>query len=347
MKKFLKIFLVIVVILTVICFFFIRNLAETGHGKLNTYVALNLQLNKLLNPKPSNNYSSIKGTRKYLDSQSNKSDTTIPFSNIKNTVININSYKIPVRIYTPQGKGKFPIIIYSHGGFWIAGSVNTHDSVCRKLSKNTNAIVISVNYRLAPENPFPAAVNDIYSVLQWTYKNAESINGDRNRIAIAGDSSGGNLSAAVSLMARDKNGPPIACEALIYPPTNIYKLNSNSWSYYANSAKLSIQDMEKYISLYVPRKEDRKNPYASPLLAKDFRKLPDTLIIVAEIDPLHGEDIAYANKLKNAGIKVKVNVYKGVPHGFITMSKITNKSNEALNDICSYIRKEFQISKYR
>lgn len=340
MKKFFKIFLVILVIFIVPSLFFIKNLIDTGHGKLNTYVALNLQLNKLLTPKLSNP-NSIKETRKYLDSQSSKWDTTIPFSNIKNTVINANSHKIPVRIYTPQGSGNFPIIIYSHGGFWLAGSVNTHDNVCKKLSKNTNAIVISVNYRLATENPFPAAVNDVYSVLQWTYKNSESINGDKKHIAIAGDSAGGNLSTAVSLMARDKNGPHITCEVLIYPSTNIYKLNSKSWSYFSKSINLSIQDMQKYISLYVPKKDDRKNPYASPLLANNFSNLPDTLMVAAQIDPLHDEDIAYANKLKAAGNKVKVNEYYGVPHGFITMGKITNKSDKALNDISSYIIKEF------
>lgn len=344
MKKFLKIFLVIIIILAGASFFFIRNLTETGHGKLNTFIALDLQLNKFLTSKPSNN-SSIKQTRKYLDSQSSKSDTTIPFSNIKNTFINTNSYKIPVSIYTPQGSGKFPIIIYSHGGFWIAGSVNTHDSVCRKLSKNTNAIVISVNYRLAPEHSFPTALNDVYSVLQWTYKNAESINGNKKHIAIAGDSSGGNLSAAVSLMARDKNGPPITCEVLIYPSTNIYKLNSKSWSYFSKSINLSTQDMQEYISLYVPKKTDRQNPYVSPLLSNNFSNLPNTLIIAAQIDPLHDEDIAYANKLKAARTKVKIYEYNGVPHGFITMGKITNKSAEALNDICSYIRNEFEVSK--
>lgn len=340
MKKFLKIFLVIIVILAAVSFFFIRTLTETGHGKLNTYVALNLQLNKVLSPKL-NNTSSIRETRKYLDSQSSKWDTTISFSNIKNTVINTNSHKIPIRIYTPQGSGNFPIIIYSHGGFWLAGSVNTHDNVCKKLSKNTNAIVVSVNYRLAPENPFPAAVNDVYSVLQWTYKNSESINGDKKHIAIAGDSAGGNLSTAVSLMARDKNGPPITCEVLIYPSTNIYKLNSKSWSYFSKSINLSVQDMKKYIPLYVQKKGDRKNPYASPLLANNFSNLPDTLMVTAQIDPLHDEDIAYANKLKAAGTKVKVNEYYGVPHGFITMGKITKKSDEALTDISSYIIKEF------
>lgn len=344
MKKAIKILSIIAFLLVIVCFFIIKNLTETGHGRLNTYVALNLELNKLINPRPGN-YNSIKETRKYLDRQSNKSNTTIPFSNIKNTVISINSHKIPVRIYTPEAKDKLPIIIYSHGGFWISGSVDTHDSVCRKLSNKTKAIVISVNYRLAPENPFPAAINDVYSVLQWTYENAGNINGDKKHIAIAGDSSGGNLSAAVSLMSRDKNGPSITCEVLIYPSTNIYKLNSKSWSYFSKSINLSTKDMQKYISLYVPKKEERKTPYASPLLAKNLSKLPDTLIIAAEIDPLRDEDIAYGNKLKSSGIKVKLNEYKGVPHGFITMSKLTNKSNEALDDISSYIINEFENSK--
>ena len=188
---------------------------------------------------------------------------------------------------------------------WIAGNLDTHDNVCRKLSLNTKAIVISVDYRLAPENPFPAGLNDVYNILEWTYKNAESINGDEKHIAIAGDSAGGNLSAAVSLMAKDKNGPHITCQVLIYPSTNIYELNTESWSYFSNDFNISKEEMEKYISLYVPRKEDRKNPYASPLLAKDFNELPDTLVITAEIDPLRDEGEAYGNKLKDTGIQCR------------------------------------------
>lgn len=341
MKKITGIASVIVVMLIITGFFVIRNLTKTADGKLNMYIAVHQQLDKILNPKSIKD-NQIKEIREYLNKQSTQwSGKPIPFSNIKNITIEINSEKIPVRIYTPEGGAKLPIVIYSHGGFWIGGNLDTHDSICRKLSQNTNAIIISADYHLAPENPFPAAVNDVYNILQWTSKNAGSINGDEKHIAVAGDSSGGNLSAAASLMSRDKNGPHIACQVLIYPSTNIYELNSKSWSYFANDFNLSKEDMEKYISLYVPKKEDRKNPYASPLLAKDFNNLPDALVITAEIDPLRDEGEAYANKLKEAGIQAEVTRYKGVTHGFITMNKITNKSDEALNQISLYLQKEF------
>lgn len=342
MKRNIKIISAIIFILIITGFFVIKNLTKTSDGKLNMYVAVNLQLNKILNPK-SIKGKSINEVRGYLNVQTTKwSNKPIPFSNIKNITIEINSKKIPVRIYTPEHSGKLPIVIYSHGGFWIGGNIDTHDSVCRKLSQNTKAIVISVDYHLAPENPFPTALNDVYNTLQWTYRNAGSINGDEKHIAIAGDSAGGNLSAAVSLMSRDKNGPRIACQVLIYPSTNIFELNSKSWSYFANKFNVSKEDMESYTSLYVPRKEDRKSPYASPILAKDFKKLPDTLVITAEIDPLRDEGEAYAKKLKESGIQVDVTRYKGVPHGFITMDKITNKADEALNQISLYLQKEFQ-----
>ena len=206
-------------------------------------------------------------------------------------------------------------------------------------------VVISVDYRLAPENPFPAGLNDVYNVLQWTYKNAKNINGDESHIAIAGDSAGGNLSAAVSLMSKEKNSAHITCQVLIYPSTNIYELNSASWSNFSNDFNISKEEMEKYISLYVPQKEDRKNPHASPLLANEFNQLPDTLVITAEIDPLRDEGEAYGNKLKEAGIQSKVIRFNGVTHGFITMDKITDKADEALNKISSYLKNEFQKQK--
>ncbi|WP_434302019.1 alpha/beta hydrolase [Clostridium botulinum] len=342
MKKVIKIVSVILVILVISGFFIIKNLTETKDGKLNMYVAANLELYKILNLK-SINSKSIEEIRGNLNKQSTKwSNKPILFSNIKNLDIKMNNEKIPVRIYTPENGSNFPIIIYSHGGFWIGGNTDTSDRVCRKLSQNTKAIVISVNYRLAPENPFPAGLNDVYNVLQWTYENAKSINGDEKHIAVVGDSAGGNLSAAVSSMSRDKNGPPIACQVLIYPSTNIFELNSKSWSYFSNSFNISREDMEKYISIYAPKKEDRKNPYASPLLSKEFSKLPDTLVVTAEIDPLRDEGEVYANKLKESGAKVEVARYKGITHGFITMDKITNKADEALNQISLYIQKEFQ-----
>ncbi|BCZ49276.1 lipase/esterase [Clostridium gelidum] len=342
MKRTNKILLVGIFALIVTGFFIIKNLTETKGGKINTYIAVNLQLDKILNPK-STNEQSIEDIRERLNNESIKSSKPpIPFSNIKNITVEINSEEIPVRIYTPEGGDMFPIIIYSHGGSWISGNLDTHDNVCRKLSKNTKAIVISVDYRLAPENPFPAGLNDVYNVLQWTNKNAKSINGDENHIAIAGDSAGGNLSAAVCLMAKDKNGPHITCQVLIYPSTNIYELNTQSWSDFSNDFNISKEEMEKYISLYVPQKEDRKNPYVSPLLANEFNQLPDTLVITAEIDPLRDEGEAYGNKLNETEIQSEIIRFNGVTHGFITMDKITNKADEALNQISLYLQNEFK-----
>lgn len=332
----------IILALIIIGFVSIKNLTETKNGTINIYTAVNLQLDKILNPK-STNEQSIEEIRARLNNQYTKSSKQpIPFSNIKNITVEVNSEKIPVRIYTPEGVGIFPIIIYSHGGSWIAGNLDTHDNVCRKLSRNTKAIVISVDYHLAPENPFPAALDDVYNVLQWTNKNAKNINGDENHIAIAGDSAGGNLSAAACLMARDKNGPPISCQVLIYPSTNIYQLNTQSWSDFSNDFNISKEEMEKYISLYVPRKEDRKNPYVSPLLSKKFTQLPDALVITAEIDPLRDEGESYCNKLNEAGIKSEIIRFNGVTHGFITMDKITTKADEALNQISLYLQNEFE-----
>lgn len=345
-KKGIWIFLIIVLVITIIAFLFIKSLITTSYGKAEVKVAVMTKINKYLNP------NSIKGKpvkelREILNNDTAKwSAKPTPFSNIKNISIDTSKNKIPVRIYTPEGGSKFPIIVYSHGGFWIAGNVDSRDNICRKLAKNTKAIVVSVEYRLAPENPFPAGLDDVYNVVQWVYKNAEIINGDAKHIAVAGDSAGGNISAVVSQMSRDKNGPHITCQVLIYPSTNIYELNSKSWSYVSNELTISREDMEKFISLYVPKKEDRKNPYASPLLANDFKDLPDTLIIIAEIDPLRDEGKAYGQKLKEAGNQVVISMYKGCPHGFLTMDRISSSGDKAITEISLYLQEEFQKDKH-
>ncbi|MFL0267229.1 alpha/beta hydrolase [Candidatus Clostridium radicumherbarum] len=341
-KKGIWIFLIPVIAIIIVAFLFIKNLITTSYGKADMKIAVMMRINKYLNPN-SINGKPVKEIRQILNNDATKwSAKPIPFSNIKNVSIDTPINKIPVRIYTPEGTSKYPIIIYSHGGYWIEGNVDSRDNVCRKLAKNTKAIVVSVEYRLAPENPFPAGLNDVYNVVQWVYKNAESINGDAGHIAVAGDSAGGNISAVVSQMVRDKNGPHITCQVLIYPSTNIYELNSKSWSYVSDELTISREDMEKFISLYVPKKEDRKSPYASPLLAKDFKDLPHTLIIIAEIDPLRDEGKAYGQKLKEEGNQVVVSMYKGCPHGFLTMDRISSAGDKAINEISLYLQKEFQ-----
>lgn len=338
-RKGIWIFMSIIAIFIIVSGLLIRNWTTSNYSKLNFRFAVMLTLNRYLNP----NLVTVKSINE-IRSLSDKTDkwmsnNPIEFSNIRNIKIKVDSYEIPVRIYTPEGGSKLPIIIYSHGGSWIGGTLDSTENVCRKLSQNTKAIVISVDYRLAPENPFPAGLNDVYTVLEWTAKNAASINGDANHIAVVGDSAGGNISAAVSQMARDKKGPKISCQVLIYPSTNIYSLNSESWAYFTDDYIIPKVNMEKFISLYVPKKEDRKNPYVSPLLAKDFKGLPSTLIITSENDPLRDEGEAYGEKLKQAGINVVITRYKGVPHGFVTMDRLSSQGDKALNQISLYLQK--------
>ncbi len=340
-KKLIQIFSVIVLIVIISGSLIIKGLTTTKHGNLSIKLAVMLKMDKYFNSS-SINRKSIPEIRESLDKQSTKwRAKPIAFSNIINMYILTASNQVPIRIYTPEGGDKFPIIIYSHGGSWISGNLNTHDSICRKLSKKTNAIVVSVDYRLAPENPFPAGLNDVYNVLQWVSKNAESIKGNRQYICVAGDSAGGNLSAAVSQMARDKNGPNIACQVLIYPATNIFQLDSKSWNYFANDYILTKEKSQKYISLYTPKIEDRESPYASPLLTKDFKNLPDALVITAEFDPLRDEGEAYAQRLSEEGVSSVYTRYKGVTHGFISMDSLLKESDKALNEISLFVRKKF------
>lgn len=340
-KKMILIFLGIVLSIIIIGSFIFKNLTTTSYGKLDTIFGIASKIEKYFNP------TSLKGKSIYELREALHKTTTIwrprpiSFPNIKNIDIKTDFNQVPVRIYTPDNGNNFPLIIYSHGGSFISGDIDEYDNICRKLSKKSKAIVISVNYRLAPENPYPAGLNDVYNVLLWVYKNGKSINGDSSRICVAGDSAGGNLSAVVSQMARDKNGPHITSLVLIYPSTNIYELNTKSWSYFGVDYNFTKENFDKFISLYTPKPEDRKKEYASPLLSKNFELLPDTLIITAEFDPLRDEGEAYGNKLKEAGVNVVFSRYKGVTHGFLSMSNITGKADEALNEISAYLQTEF------
>lgn len=214
-KKGIWIFLVIVLAFIAAASLLIKRLTTTSYGKLNMKAAIMLKFSKYLNSN-STKEKSINEIREGLDRDSMRwSAKPIPFSNIKNINADISSTKIPIRIYTPEGGNNLPIVVYAHGGFWIGGTIDACDNICRKLSKNANAIVVSVGYRLAPENPFPMGLHDVYNILLWAYKNAGSINGDQKHIAVAGDSAGGNLAAVVSQMARDKKGPHITCQVLV------------------------------------------------------------------------------------------------------------------------------------
>lgn len=340
-EKHLWIFSITVFIIILSCFIITKNLTTTTYGKLDTLFGVITKMNDYFNPS-SLEERSVYEIRKVLHNQATKwTHKSITSINIKNIDIKTTFNQVPVRIYSPDNGSKLPLIIYSHGGSWISGNIDDYDNICRKLSKYTNAIVISVNYRLAPEDPFPAGLNDVYNVLQWTSNNAESISGDPTRICVAGDSAGGNLSAAVSQMSRNEGGPKITSQVLIYPSTNIYELNTKSWEDFGMNLNLKKKDFEKFISLYVPKLEDRKSSYASPLLSQNLKGLPNTLIITAELDPLRDEGETYGQKLKESGVEVIYSRYTGVTHGFVSMDGITRKADKALKEISEYLQKQF------
>jgi acetyl esterase len=309
---------------------------DTPQGKLDSKVAIILKLAKLFNQQFYKINLSPDANRRQINFGSWIIGGYRPrVFNVSNAVI---STGIKIRIYRPSDSVKLPVIIFYHGGGWVVGNINTHDNICRRLALKSSFIVVSVDYRLAPENKFPAAANDAYEALWWVSKNADTIGGDPDRIIVAGDSAGGNLAIVVCLMSRDSNGPKIAYQVPIYPQTNMADLNTESYKRFGQGYYLTKPVIEKLIPFYIGDKKDPVNPYVSPLLASDFHNLPPALVITAEFDPLRDEGEAYAKKLLDAGIPVKSHRYSGVIHGFLSFGAILHQANDAINEIASTLQ---------
>ena len=260
---------------------------------------------------------------------------------IKNSSFPGPTGDVPIRIYTPEGSGPFPILLFIHGGGWVICNLDTHDPLCRAFSRRAGCVVVSVDYRLAPEHKYPAAVEDVYAAALWVAQNAESLHGDPARIAVAGDSAGGNLSAALTLMARDKGAPDLVCQLLIYPVTNAYALDTQSYHNYAEGYMLLRDDMIWYRDHYLQRLDDGKAPYASPLLCDDLSGLPPAHVMTAEFDVLRDEGEAYAQRLYQAGNEVTCVRYNGLIHGFMSMDGILSKADEAITDAANFLRSRY------
>jgi len=240
--------------------------------------------------------------------------------------------ELPLRVYTPEGAGPFPVLVYFHGGGYVLGNLDMVDSICRTLANAVECVVVSVEYRLAPEYKFPAAVEDGYAATMWAWENAAAINGDVSRIAIGGESAGGNLAAVVALMARDRSQPSLIYQLLIYPIANHTSLSTESRRLYGENYFLTTDSIEWFAKQYLPAGSDSTNAYASPLLAEDLTNLPPGLIITAEYDPLRDEGEAYGDRLQKAGVAVKVSRYPGTIHGFINLAGMLTLGQEALKE---------------
>lgn len=265
----------------------------------------------------------------------------------KMLVAKVEEYMIPVedaeitgRVYTPEGQGLFPIFIYLHGGGWVLGDLETVDSLCRSIANKAKCIVVSVDYRLAPEHRFPTAFEDCYTASRWIAVHAKEWNGDPERIAIGGDSAGGNLAAAVTLKAKHEKEPIFNAQVLVYPVTDL-TFTTSSYEENEEGYFLTHESMMWFRNHYLPNKEDWSNVYAAPLLAEDFSELPPTLVITAEYDPLRDEGLAYADKLEKAGVQVESTCYEGMIHGFFWMDGMMDKGKEAIEQVASYLNKVF------
>lgn len=251
--------------------------------------------------------------------------------------------EIPVRIYRPEGSGPLPALVYFHGGGWVIGNIQTHDATCRSLTNGAQCVVISVDYRLAPESKFPAAAEDSYAATQWVAANAASLGIDPARIAVGGDSAGGNLAAVVALMAKERGGPPLVYQVLIYPVTD-YNLETASYEENAEGYLLTKRSMIWFWNHYLANESDGADPHASPMRAADLSGLPPALVITADFDPLRDEGAAYAERLEQAGVPVVYTNYDGMIHGFFGMSLVLDKAKLAVGEVCGVLRSAFAVA---
>jgi acetyl esterase len=242
--------------------------------------------------------------------------------------------KLRVRVYRPLSTELLPVVIWFHGGGWVVGTVDSHDPVCRALANRTPCVVVAVDYRLAPEAPFPAAVEDSWAATQWVAQEALKLGGDASRIVVAGDSAGGNLAAAVALRARD-SGLELALQVLVYPVTDS-DLDSESYLRLATGLNLTRAKMEWYWQQYLGG-ADGSNPEASPLRAPDLAGVAPAVVQTAEHDPLLSEGEAYAARLAEAGVPVTLTRYEGMIHGFIRMPALVAEADFALAEIASAV----------
>jgi acetyl esterase len=248
--------------------------------------------------------------------------------------------EMPTRIYMPHGTGPFPVLVYFHGGGWVIGDLEAYDATCRALTNAAGCLVVAMEYRLAPEHKFPAAPEDCYAATCWVAANAAAIGGDPRRIAIGGDSAGGNLTAVVAQRARDRGGPALVYQLLMYPVTN-YGYDTASYRENADGYLLTRDAIVWFWNHYLRSAADGNNPLASPLRANDLRDLPPAMVLTAEFDPLRDEGEAYAMRLQEAGVPVTFKRYAGTIHGFFSLGAVLDQGKQAMADAAAALRTIF------
>jgi acetyl esterase/lipase len=259
-----------------------------------------------------------------------------PVASVQDRVVPGPAGELPVRVYTPEGEPPFPIVVFFHGGGWVVGTLDTYDPLCRALAAAVPAVVVSVDYRLAPEHRWPAAVEDAYAATLWASRNAAGLGGAQHRLAVAGDSAGGNLAAVVALGARDRGGPKVAFQLLVYPVLDA-AADTASYREHAEGFHLTAAGMRWYWDHYLGP-ADGAAPDASPLRAAFLGGLPPALVIGAEHDILRDEGEAYAARLRDARVAAAASRYPGVVHGFFRWRSVTPVADAALQEAATALR---------
>jgi acetyl esterase len=284
----------------------------------------------------------VAGARQMMEAMSQMRAAPVEVAAVADRTIPGPQGEIPVRVYTPKGSAPFPMLVYFHGGGWVLGSLETHDGICRSLADGAGCVVVSVDYRLAPEHRYPAAADDCYAATQWAAAHAAELGADAKRIAIGGDSAGGNLTAVVAQMARDRGGPALVFQLLIYPVTDATSLETASYRDNATGYLLTTDDMHWFWDHYLGEGRPRAaEPYASPLKAATLNGLPPALVITAEFDPLRDEGEAYAAALDAAGTPARLTRYHGMIHGFFGMGMLLEQANAAVKEASGTLRLAF------
>lgn len=243
---------------------------------------------------------------------------------------------LPLRIYRPAGDGPFPVLVNFHGGGWVIGDLDTADAVCRGMAEGAGCIVVSVDYRMAPEHVYPAAVEDAYAATCWAAENQQELGGN-GKLAVTGESAGGNLAAVVCLKARDEGGPNIDFQLLAYPVVD-HDLDRGSYQENGEGYLLEKETMVWFWNQYCPA-ERRSEPAASPLLADSLANLPPALILTAEFDPLRDEGNAYADALVAAGVPARSLCFDGLVHDFLATAELFTCSRAAFDQVAGELRK--------
>jgi len=250
---------------------------------------------------------------------------------------------LKARLYVPTTERRTrPLIVYYHGGGWVVGDLDTHDGVCRFLAHEVDAGVVSIDYRLAPEHKFPAAVDDAVAAFRWAAREATALGYDASRVAVAGDSAGGNLSAAVSLVTTREGGPRPMVQLLIYPVTDLAN-RAASYRLFAEGFFLTAAEMDWYIGHYLPSHDAAHDPRASPLLASDLSGLPPALVLTAGFDPLRDEGEDYARRLEAAGVRTWLRRFPGQVHGFCNMTSLSPSARAAMLEAARKLADELHI----